>query len=259
MTIKAFNETYFLVLFIGLIIIVLFTVFLKKKSYETKRKVLLGYCLFNIILYFIYKGALMMPRAEYSKYGYEFNIWLELPLQLCNISMFLVPIGILLNKGKISQFLKGYGFFVAPLGAFMAITSPEPLFNGTSLLEFYNIGFYFTHLNILCYGILLVTLGFYRPSYKAMPLMVGFIFILSIVIYGADKLLSLIGGVTVNYFFLVNPGGVSILESFWKIIPCEYFYMIFGIVILVAYMALVTLPFYLSDKKQNHKLQKASL
>ena len=258
MIIKAFNEAYFLVLFIGLIIIVLFSVLLKNKSPKTKQKVLLGYCIFNIILYCIYKIALMTPHSDYQRYGYAFNIWLELPLQLCNISMFLVPIGLLLNKGRVAQFLKGYGFFVAPLGAFLALSSPEPLFTGTSLLEFYNIGFYFTHLNILCYGILLVTLGFYKPSYKALPLMVAFIFVLSGIMYGLDKIFTLISGVTVNYFYLVNPAGVSILEAFWKIIPCEYFYMIFGIAILVAYMALVTLPFYLSEKFKKHEPQKVS-
>ena len=64
---------------------------------------------------------------------------------------------------------QGFSFFVAPLGALMALLFPEPLFSGFSLLMPRIFGYYVTHAILVVCGLSLATLGFYRPDPKDIP------------------------------------------------------------------------------------------
>ncbi len=129
MEIKTFNLTYFL--FFGVIIgaTVFFSLYGKNKSMHTKKCIIMGICAFNLFFFFFYKIGLFVGHPELAIREYKFDIWLELPIQLCNISMFLVPIGIILNNDK----LYAYGFYVAPLAAFFALTFPDVDFTETNI------------------------------------------------------------------------------------------------------------------------------
>lgn len=238
---------FYFILIVAAAITLTLTFVFRKKDEKTRKLVILIFCAFNILLFTVYKFVLASEPESLVKHNYEFIIWEELPLHLCNISLFLVPIGMLLNNRK----LLSYGFYIAPLGAILAVVSPSPEFIGESIFEFYNIGFYFTHLNIVIIGILLVTLGFFTPSYKQMAFLNIYAGCIATGIHILNLILRALTGADVNYFYTVHDDGVSILKIFWNMIPVSFIYLIFGLIILNIYVALITLPFHLNEKKKR--------
>ena len=154
--IKPFNFVHICLLAVGVGAIYLIWYKLRGKSEKTRERFLIGLCVANIALYFIYKVFLSVDAEFVQVSGLEkFNWFNELPLQLCNINLFLIPIGILTRKRGIL----GFAFFIAPLGAAMALTFPEIAFNGYSLLLPRMLGFYFTHLLLIVCGARLLPAG----------------------------------------------------------------------------------------------------
>lgn len=249
MIIKFGNLTYFAMFAFTAGLVLLFTFLLKNKPDKIKKQVLYIFCLLNIVFWIGYKIDLFIGHPDLDAKGYTFNIWLELPIQLCNISLFLIPIGLLLND----QRLLSYGFYIAPLGAFMAITFADPDFTNSNIFYLHNIGYYGTHINIIVAGILLVTLGYFTPSFKQLPFLILFLFVLSLSIFGVNLLIRKFCHADANYFYTVDPNGIFILEFFWSILPVKYLYCIFAIIILLAYCSLVNLPFYFVKKAKDKK------
>lgn len=253
MVIEAFNGTYFLLLALIVAAAVGITLTIRKKGEQAKRKFLLGLCIFNIVYYVVYKFGLYF-RTPGLPDSYEFNSWLELPFHLCNISLFLVPLGIYLKK----DFLLAYGIFIAPLGALLAMTFPAVGFGGLNIFYPHMLGFYGFHALLIVTGILLVSLGFYKPTFQKIPTMFIFLVALSLVVFGFNLLLRSATGAAVNYFYTVEPEGISLLELFWSWIPVPYLYLLPGIVIFCGYTGLITVPFYLAERKKKKALQGAN-
>lgn len=242
--INPFNLVYFGYLALNVLLIIIITLLLKNKSEKTKYNVLVSICLFNVVFWILYKVVLFIGNKDLASTGYEFNFWRELPFHLCNISLILVPIGLALRK----KWLYAYGFYVAVLGAFMAVSFPTLGFYNTSILGLHNIGFYGTHGLIIVVGILLVTLGFLKPSFEDIPLLVGILLILAVFAYDLNNIILVLTHTKVNYFYVIEPEGISILELFWKFLPIEFFYLIFGIFILVIYSTIINVSFLVSKK-----------
>ena len=119
-----FNAVYFAVftLFLALFLIGVFV--LRKKPERTRAVVLSVAMLITLVGFFVYK--LFLSRdADFSRITAEagtgeFNWWGELPLQLCNINMILIPIAALSGK----RILQCFCFFMGPLGAGLALALP---------------------------------------------------------------------------------------------------------------------------------------
>ena len=91
MIIKPFNFVYFILLLIIAIYVVLVSSLFKKRTQKQKDILMLSLGVFNILFFIVYKICL-------SKDDYDFVIWDELPLQLCNINMFLIPLAVLFKN-----------------------------------------------------------------------------------------------------------------------------------------------------------------
>ena len=162
MIIRPFDAGFFLLMAVMIGAIVLLWALLRNQPQQRREVVLLTLCVVNIIGFFVYKGFLSADAQFLQVSGLDkFNWFNELPLQLCNINMFLIPIGILTRRRS----LLGFAFFVAPLGALMALVFPDPAFSGYSLWLPRMLGYYLTHMLILICGFSLTTLGFYRPRH----------------------------------------------------------------------------------------------
>ena len=130
MIIRPFNAGFFLLVAIMIGAIVLLWALLHGQPERWRAAVLITLCVVNIIGFFVYKWFLSGDVEFLQVSGLDrFNWFNELPLQLCNINMFLIPIGILTHRRS----LLGFAFFVAPLGALMALVFPEAAFSGYSL------------------------------------------------------------------------------------------------------------------------------
>ncbi len=228
MIIEAFNLIYFSLLILTICLTILLTYLFKDKSEKAKKTLIVSMGVFDVVFFIIYKIWLSVDLET-------FNIWNELPFQLCNINMFLIPIGVLLNNKP----LKAFGFYVAPLAALMAITFPEHDFHGNSILLFRNIGFYGTHLIIIIMGILICSLGFLKPKLSNIKsLLIGTV-ILSLGAFLLNLLLFALTNVETNYFFTMNTADISILNLFYNLIPIKYLYLLPSMVILIVYVLII--------------------
>lgn len=244
MIIRPFNAVHTgLFVFAAALILLLYFV-LYRADENTRKWVMVSICAVNVAGFFLYKLALSHDAEFLSINGIErFNWWNELPLQLCNINMFLIPIGLLTKKRPIL----GFSFFVAPLGAVMALLFPEPAFDGFSLFLPRILGFYGTHIVIFICGISLATLGLYRPRLRDFP---GIYLTLICLACGAH-IVNLVLRHTVcpfaNYFF-TYPADISILRLFRSWIPVPLLYLAPGLVILGVYMLTVWLTLALPER-----------
>lgn len=245
MILKPFNLTFLIMLFIIAASIVLIWNIFKNKNQKIKGIFLLGLCAFNIAVFFVYKGFLSVDREflTVSKID-SFNWFNELPLQLCNINMFIIPIALLTRRRS----LLGFAFFVAPLGALMALVFPEQAFSGYSVLLPRIAGFYLTHMLIFVCGVSLSVLGFYKPNYKDFVGITTAFFLLSLSAHVINTLLRVTGVCPFANYFFTYGSDVSILKLFWSWIPKPFFYELPSLLILFSYMAFVSLLYYIPEK-----------
>lgn len=202
-----------------------------------RARLLIALCACNIVIFFVYKGFLSVDREFVEISGIDrFNWFNELPLQLCNINMFLIPLGVLWKKRPVL----GFSFFIAPLGALMALVFPEQPFCGYSLLTPRVLGFYLTHALLIVCGLSVLALGFYRPNPKDYPGIVSTFLILGLLAHGVNTLMRAAVCPHANYFFTYG-ADISILNILWRMIPVPFVYELPLVLVLIAYMALVNL------------------
>ena len=244
---EPFNKVFWVTFSAFLLLLVVATLLLRKKSEKTRRTVLVAACCVTFIGFFFYKYYLSLDsdfNVITASMG-GFNWWGELPLQLCNINMILIPIAVL----RKSRPLQCFCFFIAPLGAMMALLMPGTGFSGYSLLLPRMLGYYGTHFMIVIEGLAIACFGLYRPRYRDLPRAVLAAILIAICIFLFNMLLRWSGlHPKANYFFSVETEGNFLLEIFYKWIPYPFLYLLPSIGILGVYMVVVTIPFAIADR-----------
>ena len=164
---RPLNPLFFAVFGVFLLLLVLAAVLLRGKSETTKGAVLIAACVATLIGFVFYKYFLSID-SDYNVITAGmggFNWWGELPLQLCNINMIIIPIAVL----KKNRSLMCFGFFLGPLGALMALLMPGNGFDGYSLLLPRMLGYYGTHFMVVIEGLALAAFGLFRPKFRDLP------------------------------------------------------------------------------------------
>ena len=111
-SITPFRGLHLLLLLLTAVAALLIFLLLRKKPEARRFRFLIGVCLFNLALFTVYKLSLSRDAVYVSAYYPNgFNIFNELPLHLCNINLFLIPLGV----WKRNRSIMGFSFFVAPL------------------------------------------------------------------------------------------------------------------------------------------------
>ena len=176
-----------------------------------------------------------------------FNWWGELPFQLCNINMIIIPIAVL----KKSRPLMCFGFFLGPLGALMALVMPGNGFDGYSILLPRMLGYYGTHFMIVIEGLALVTFGLLRPRYSDIPKTLLATLPILLIVLAINYILRWTGlHPKSNYMFMMETEGNPLLELFYSWIPVPCLYLLPSFVILSVYMFLVTSGFFLAGRRK---------
>ena len=248
--INPFNPIFNICLAAFLLVLILASLALRRTSVKTRSAVLVAACVLTLIGFFVYKYYLSLD-ADFDVITAEmggFNWWGELPLQLCNINMILIPIAVL----KKSSPLQCFCFFPAPLGALMALVMPGIGFGGYSLLLPRMLGYYGTHFMIVIEGLALVTFGLYRPRFRDLPRAILTAVIIAFCVFVFNMLLRWTGlHPQANYFFSVETEGNFLLDLFHSWIPYPFLYLLPCIGILGVYMVLITTPFALTARKKR--------
>lgn len=249
---RPFNMLFLAVFGAFLLLLILAGLLLRGKSEGAKSAALLSASLVTLIGFVLYKVFLSRDGsyAELTAGMGGFNWWGELPLQLCNINMLLIPIAVL----KKNRRLMGFSFFVGPLGALMALIMPANGFDGYSLLLPRMLGYYGTHFMILIEGLALAAFGLFRPRLRDLPGTVLTILLIAFAAFAVSLLLRWSGlHPKANYFFSVETEGNFLLEIFHRWIPVPFLYLIPSCLILLPYMLLVTIPFEAAERARRRK------
>lgn len=258
LTIRPFNPVFFGLLALIVLALVGIRRFGRTHTFRQRQWLLIGLSAANLVLFFIYKSLLSMDREFLVLSGQaHFNWFSELPLQLCNINLFLIPIGVLTRR----RFLLGFSFYVAPLGAAMALLFPELPFTGFSLLTPRILGFYLTHALLIVCGLALTLLDFYRPTPRDYPGVICTFVLLALGAHLVNILLRATVCPGANYFFTFG-ADVSILNLFWRFIPHPFFYELPSLLILLGYMGLVQLVFWAPgafDRRKDKEQEEITL
>ncbi len=250
---RTFNPLFFTCFAFFIALLVITSLILRNRSEKAKKIVLITACVLTFIGFFVYKYFLSLD-TEYDKLVIEtrggFSWWAELPLQLCNINMILIPIAVATKFRPLMSF----SFFLAPLGALMALMFPAVGFTDCSIWLPRMLGFYGTHFMIIIEALALVTFGFYRPKFSDLWKTALTLIVLLLIITGINLLLIKTGLYTrANYFFTMEHENISILKLFWSWIPYPVIYLLPGAVILGVYASLVTAPFAIADAIKKKK------
>ena len=252
-----FNALYCITFACFLLLLAAASLLLRGKSEKTKQTVLVTACAVTFVGFFLYKYALWADE-DYSRITAAmggFNWWGELPLHLCNINMILIPIAVL----KKSRPLLCFGFFLAPLGALMALLMPANGFDGYSLLLPRMLGYYGIHFMIVVEGLAIVTFGLFRPRPGDLPKALLTILLVALAVFGVNLLLRATGlHPKANYFYSVETEGNFLLEIFHRWIPVPFLYLLPSFLILVPYMLVITLPFALAEMRRGKKNEEKS-
>ena len=250
--IRPFNGVFCAVFSAFLLVLALASSVMREASDKARRVVLSCACILTLIGFFVYKYYLSIDTAyDALTAGMGgFNWWGELPLQLCNINMIMIPISVMTNKRPLMSFC----FFVGSLGAMMALAMPTTGFDGYSLLLPRMLGFYGTHFMIVIEAMAIVTFGLYKPRFRDVPMTIVALLCIALVIFGIDMLLRWSGlHPKANYFFAVETEGNPVLELFYRLIPYPFLYLLPCSLVLGAYMAVIISGFALADKLKPEK------
>lgn len=251
-----FNALYLAVFGAFLLLLSLAGLLLRGKSEGTKSAVLYCACFLTLIGFVLYKVFMSMD-SSYALLTAEmggFNWWGELPLQLCNVNMLLIPVAVWTKKRPILSFC----FFVAPLGALMALIMPANGFDGYSLLLPRMLGYYGTHFMILIEGLALAVFGLYRPRLRDFPGTILTILLIAFAAFLINMLLRWSGlHPKANYFYSVETEGNFLLEIFHRWVPVPFLYLIPSLIILLPYMLLVTIPFEAAERVRGKTQEDA--
>ena len=247
---RPFNALFVSMFSAFLLLLILASVALRKKTEKTRQMVLVTTCVITLIGFIVYK--LFLSRdSDYNVITASmggFNWWGELPLQLCNINMLLIPLAVL----KKDRSLMFFCFFLGPLGAMMALILPGNGFEGYSLLLPRMLGYYGTHFMIVIEGLALVAFGLFRPRLRDLPRAVLTALGITFAVFLLNLFLRWSGlHPKANYFFSVETEGNVLLELFYRWIPFPFLYLMPSLVILGVYMLVITVPFECADRKKK--------
>ncbi len=250
MIIKAFNLVFFMVVAVIILLTVGLYFLLRNKSEKVKIITLSSLSIFNIVFFFIYKYWLSVdPEFLIVNELDKFNWWAELPLQLCNISMFMIPVGLILKN----DLIKSYIFFISPIAALMAVCFPETAFTNSSIFLLRNIGFYTTHGLIIILGINVGALKLYKPTYKGITKPLITAGILAVVMFIVNTILRNTICPQANYFFTYQ-NELPILSTFYSLIPVPLLYEVLTVFIIVPYCLLLVFLINLFGKLKKKKV-----
>ncbi len=246
---RPFNTLFILMFAVFILLLFSVSLLLRNADRSPKETVLVIACLVTLVGYFIYK-YLLSKDSDYNEITAVmggFNWWGELPFQLCNINMILIPIAVL----RKSRPLMCFAFFLGPLGALMALVMPGNGFDGYSLFLPRMLGYYGTHFMIVIEGLALVTFGLLRPKYRDIPRTLIASACILLLVLVINLILRWTGlHPKANYMFMMETEGNPLLELFRSWIPLPFLYLLPSFFILAVYMFLVTTGFFLADRKK---------
>lgn len=204
-----------------------------------------------------------------TKESTRLNFFSSLPLHMCSINVILYPLFFGLRKimpKLIGSTAFAYMYFMGSIGAVLAMVVTAPgdcQGTGINFLTYNVFTYWLKHGLIFIIPLLLVSLGFYRPTLpdilKATVFLLGLLIVMECVNLLFSELNKLTGGTDIANFFYTRTGkGTAVLEICWNWIGIELVYLLPLAVIAVPLFAIYYSPFFIADlinKRKNNKVK----
>lgn len=239
--VNPFNLMFFIVLALAGLFCWWFINKYRDKSTDVRKKAVIIMYSIVLLIFALYKIALSMD-VQYAELRMEkgytgFNWYGELPLNLCNLNLMLIIVGLKLD----SRPILGFCFFSGFLGAVMALIMAPAEFVGYSILLPRMLGYYVTHAADILILPILVGFDFYKPKYSdTVPVLLSYI-IAALCATGINYMFMKTGlNPDSNYFYTMDPGGISLLELLHKYIPVAFVYLLPLAALVVPFVLIVT-------------------
>ena len=179
--------------------------------------------------------------------------WLSLlPLHLCYVSLMFTPVALRFKVKVFYDFI----FYVSALGAFMALVFPAATYlRGT--WSFMSFTFFAFHFMITAVPLWLFLWKIYSPriTLKQSLYLFSVLLVLAGLMHGLNVLLVKVADIPyANYFWTMVEGGsaenflLGIFASIWRI---DFFYLLFAVPILYAYIGIWNLALHFVQKKKG--------
>lgn len=169
--------------------------------------------------------------------------WGHLPLHLCGISLFVI----LFHAYSKKTFWAEMAYVICLPGALAALLFAD--WTVYPLMNFMHIHSFIIHAMIILYPILLLVGREYRPNYRYLFRVLGFVSLLALPIYVFNKIFD------TNFFFINWPSLGSPLVLFEKWMGNPGYLIPLAILLFVVVM-LMYMPFYLKDKILDYKVKE---
>lgn len=200
----------------------------RDRTQVSRFRFLLGMAVLNAIAYLV----------NWYYFYLRANIWTLLPLQLCNLAVFLIPAALLTKKAVLMDFV----FYVCGLGALIAILIPSNDYADTYSMM--TISFYVFHSSIFLIPLLNSIWGFHslKPTIKSALNLSGLVLVISGSLHLFNVFMNVVYAIPANYFFTMKDLSAPTNPAFalfasW--IPFDYFYLSVAFPILFVYMGLI--------------------
>lgn len=236
--IAPFSASWWAFLAVVILLLVLCPFLMKNKPRDFKRYFIGIVGIFGIAAFIMYRYGL------YADPDYYFNIWDELPLNLCNIAVFIVPIAAFTDI----RILQSYCYFGSVVGALAGVSFPDNRFTNVPILSAKGIGFYGTHFLLLFLVLSFVVLGILKPQVKDIFLCLALFGLLAVFAHIVNVVMRATVNPLANYFFTFGVPDSELFAKIYGIIPVPLLYEVLFLPIYGVSSTLLYLPFAISGK-----------
>lgn len=171
-------------------------------------------------------------------------LW-NLPLHLCSINAMILPFAVLTRNKTFGNLL-----LLWCLGALAALVMNFEMANSKLFGESFNV-YFFPHVVEFGIPVLLFKLKLVEKDTRCIGSTLIITMALYTEVYLLNKLIRAVSGVPVNYMFSVEPSN-PLLALFYKVIPCEYWYMYMVLPIVAVYLLIVYAPELAAKRHIKH-------
>jgi uncharacterized membrane protein YwaF len=223
----------------SLIIVSIILVYFRNKSQSVRYRFLLFLTVVNAIAYIVNWWYFYIRGA---------HILTLLPLQLCNIAVFLIPAALITKKAVLMDFV----FYICGLGALAAILVVGSDYQDTySMMTF---SFYIFHFSVFLIPLLNSIWKFHslKPSLKSALNLTVMVLAISGTVHLLNLFLNNVYHIPANYFFtmrLLAAQANPAFALFAQWIPYDYFYLLVAFPILYLYMGVVYVVTLFTQKR----------
>jgi len=199
---------------------------LRKRTWSTRRRALFVFALVNLGFSITFHLTYMIsPPAT------GFPVFQNLPLHLCTLMSWLLPIAVWFDWRP----LRAVVFFPGALAGIAALYSAAPSYWDYSLFDLHTF-FWVCHGFNAVIPFLMASLQLYRPRFLDSVLSAAYVIVLALLVLPITLALRKWVDPHANYFYVFDPEGAEILELFKNLIDVPVIYEIPLLILVIPIM-----------------------